>query len=273
MLPPCFRDGIVNPLGALCGKQSMFSCVILFPSDACCALVLKLRVDPSTSHPSDWPYNDDLLLRKTDWEKFQLELVAYRVAETTQAERKCAVTSDSLSPAVQEENEQRERVMERCHAAMQRFPAIMEFAVLLIRWKSEYDREYKSIKKRNQTWTKNLAEREGWDPGDLVASQTYGSLQRRKNFLLEKIGSTDVSPIRSTIESELLAVQARRQRQKAEATYRAQLTQVKEIYERMRCGTLKAAHTGPGDPTGALILPPLSVFCTLPSVRVLKGSP
>ena len=35
--------------------------------------------------------------------------------------------------------------------------------------------------------TRVLAEREGWNLGDLVASQTYGSFQRRKTFLLERI--------------------------------------------------------------------------------------
>jgi hypothetical protein len=42
---------------------------------------------------------------------------------------------------------------------------------------------------------------------------------------------------------------------------------VKKIYERLRCGT---EPSGSSDP---LVLPPLSVFCTLPSVRALKGSP
>ncbi|KAI9569941.1 hypothetical protein HD554DRAFT_2019528 [Boletus coccyginus] len=55
----------------------------------------------------------------------------------------------------------------------------------------------------------------------------------------------------------------------AEASYRENSAEVKKVYERMRCGTL-------GSPQGSsdrLVLPPLSVFCTLPSVRVLKGSP
>jgi hypothetical protein len=77
----------------------------------------------------------------------------------------------------------------------------------------------------------------------------------------------DVSPIRSEIESELLAIRARRRRQKAEATYSDKLTEVKKIYERLRCGT---EPSGSSDP---LVLPPLSVFCALPSVRALKGSP
>lgn len=88
--------------------------------------------------------------------------------------------------------------------------------------------------------------------------------------------SSDVFPIRSAIESELLAVQTHHKRQKAEATYKQKLTEIKKIYERMRCGTLDGARTdteNPSDSTGALILPPLSVFCTLPSVRALKGSP
>lgn len=38
--------------------------------------------------------------------------------------------------------------------------------------------------------TKSLAEREGWNMEDLVASQAYGSLQGRKNYLLEEIKSS-----------------------------------------------------------------------------------
>lgn len=86
----------------------------------------------------------------------------------------------------------------------------------------------------------------------------------------------DMSLIRFEIESELLEVQARHKRQKAERIYKEKLTEVKKIYERMRCGTLDGAYTGtagPSDPIGAFILPPLSIFCTLPSVRALKGSP
>ncbi|KAG8216886.1 hypothetical protein J3R82DRAFT_7155 [Butyriboletus roseoflavus] len=225
---------------------------------------------PSAYRASTWPYNNAFLLRKTDWEKYQLDFVAYEAAEETRAERKRALAADSLS-AVREEAEQRKRYL-----AIQSFPGIMELSARLIRWRCDYDKEYKNIKKQNQIWTKTLAEHEGWDLDDLVASQTFGSLQRRKTFLLEKIGLDDVSPIWSAIESELLAVQVRHKHQKAEATYKLKLTEVKKIYERMRCGTLNGAKTGtagPSDPTGALILPPLSVFCTLPSVRVLKGSP
>jgi hypothetical protein len=42
------------------------------------------------------------------------------------------------------------------------------------------------------TWghyrTGDLADLEGWNLTDLVASQVYGSLQRRKTLLLERIG-------------------------------------------------------------------------------------
>lgn len=84
------------------------------------------------------------MLRKTDLEKFKLELTAYRAAEQTQAERKRAAAPGSPSAAAWEEDEQRERLMkvrgcrlttcfvhfrtafQRCHEAIQRFPAIME---------------------------------------------------------------------------------------------------------------------------------------------------
>ena len=35
--------------------------------------------------------------------------------------------------------------------------------------------------------TKSFAAVEGWDLEDLVASQAYGSFQKRKNFLLEPV--------------------------------------------------------------------------------------
>lgn len=68
-------------------------------------------------------------------------------------------------------------------------------------------------------------------------------------------------------------MQAHRKHQKSEAAYKEKLVEVKKIYERMRCGTLKNTHTGTSDTSEPLILPPLSVFCMLPSVRMLKGSP
>ena len=92
-------------------------------------------------------------------------------------------------------------------------------------------------------------------------------------FFVTAYDLLDVDPIRSIIESELLEMQARCERQKSEGAYREKLTEVKKIYERMRCGTLKGARTGTSDLNESLIVPPLSVFCTLPSVRLLKGSP
>ncbi|KAG6377418.1 hypothetical protein JVT61DRAFT_15218 [Boletus reticuloceps] len=187
-----------------------------------------------------WP-RGELLLRKSDWEAFQRDAKAYDNAEQALAEREQAVASTGPHP-------QPGRKMN-----------------------SGVARQGKGSLK---LWrTKNLAESEGWNLEDLVESQTYESLQRRKTFLLEKIEAKDVPPIRTVIETELLALQARHKRQEAEATYRGKLTEVKKIYERMRCGTLEVAHTGSSGSSDPLILPPLSVFCTLPSVRALKGSP
>ncbi|KAF8438057.1 hypothetical protein L210DRAFT_3761635 [Boletus edulis BED1] len=216
-----------------------------------------------------WP-RGELLLRKSDWEAFQRDAKAY---EQALAECEQAVALTGLPLPAGQEDEQGERIVKRCRAAKERLPQVMEFSVRLVQWKWDYDQEFKIVKKHNRTWTKNLAESEGWNLEDLVESQTYESLQRRKTFLLEKIEEKDVSPIRTVIESELLALQARHKRQEAEASYRGKLTEVKKIYERMRCGTLEVAHTGSSGSSDPLILPPLSVFCTLPSVRALKGSP
>ena len=82
-----------------------------------------------------------------------------------------------------------------------------------------------------------------------------------------------MTPIRSAIEAELLTMQARHKRQKAETTYRDNLDELNKMYDRMRCGNLGVAHTGASGPSEPAILPPLSVFYTLPSVRTLKGSP
>ncbi|KAI9569940.1 hypothetical protein HD554DRAFT_2170928 [Boletus coccyginus] len=134
---------------------------------------------PSTVNASIWPQIDSpFLIRKSDWAKFEHELCAYE----------CAQVQTCLSTAVEEEWEV-EGVRERCDAAMKRFPQIMDVSTRLIRWKWAYDEEYTRIKRENETWTKGLAEREGWDLNDLVATHAYGSLQRCKNYLLEEIGS------------------------------------------------------------------------------------
>ncbi|KAF8551634.1 hypothetical protein OG21DRAFT_1486806 [Imleria badia] len=226
---------------------------------------------PSRLNARTWPYND-ILIRKRDWEVFERDHEAYKDAEQAQAERKEGVAQTF---AAEERDAQREQVMEQCNAATERFPQIMEVSTHLSRWKWNYDRLYRNTKRLNDAWTKGLAEREGWKLGDLVTTQVYGSLQRRKTFLLEKLDADDVTPIRFDIESELLAMQARQKCQMAEATYRDNLSELKKIYDRMRCGTLGAAETPAGTSGSSVpwILPPLNVFYTLPSVRALKGSP
>ncbi|KAF8551666.1 hypothetical protein OG21DRAFT_1486833 [Imleria badia] len=123
--------------------------------------------------------------------------------------------------------------------------------------------------------TKGLAERGGWNLGDLVTSQVYGSLRRHKSFLLEKRDADDVTPIRSDIECELLTMQARQKRQKAEATYRDNLTVLKRIYDRMRCSTpgLSIRRREPrarADPFPSRLCP---CFTRSRLVLALKGSP
>ncbi|KAF8551636.1 hypothetical protein OG21DRAFT_1524301 [Imleria badia] len=90
---------------------------------------------PSRLNARTWPYND-ILIRKRDWEVFERDHEAYKDAEQAQAERKEGMAQTF---AAGEQDAKREQVMERCNAAIQRFPRIMEVSTHLIIRKWAYD--------------------------------------------------------------------------------------------------------------------------------------
>ncbi|KAH7886960.1 hypothetical protein F5I97DRAFT_1807945 [Phlebopus sp. FC_14] len=134
-------------------------------------------------------------------------------------------------------------------------------AFFLIEWKCAYEAMHKRYQRENESRANVLAAQEGWDIHDLMSSEAYGALHRRQTYMLENVGPEDVQPIRSIIESQLLEIQARRERRLAEANYEKKLRDTDKIYEKIRSGTQRT------------IVPPLATFRKLSSVCVLKGRP
>ncbi|KAF9225796.1 hypothetical protein BS17DRAFT_777704 [Gyrodon lividus] len=233
---------------------------------------------------TNWPENNTILMRNSEWEQFQHERHAYTAVEA-RFNLKKAIDPDFKPVAGEgmngctvdaEAGKVGDPFLEQCHAAMERFPKIMNLSVKLSDWKGAYEEKHRSVKTQNEYWAKVLAEHEGWNLQDLMDSRAYGSLHRRKTYLLENVGWDDVPSIRPAIEFELLERQARRNRQQAEACYKQRLAEVQKIYERMRNGTMEGVTpggSGSNDSSSEMILPPLSVFCTLPSVCTIKGHP
>ncbi|KIJ61543.1 hypothetical protein HYDPIDRAFT_159175 [Hydnomerulius pinastri MD-312] len=236
---------------------------------------------------SNWPENTTVLLRKSHWADLQRAHQAYTAAEAqAQAKRSAASTSGDSGSATgagtdhsaseKEEGEIRDAFLEKCHAKIERFPKIMTLAVELLQWKQAYEERHRSFKVQNESWAKALARQEGWNLQDLLNSQAYGSLHRNKTYLMENVEASDISPIRHEIESQLLSIQARRDRQRAEAGYRQRMSDVETIYWGMRSGTFPGASAGPSESSsadGKMVLPPLASFHALPSVSALKGRP
>ncbi|KIK86022.1 hypothetical protein PAXRUDRAFT_802840 [Paxillus rubicundulus Ve08.2h10] len=230
---------------------------------------------------ANWPDNNTVLLRRSDWENFRCDPRTYMATqagsdptEATSVDSTPVAAEGTDARAAQVEGGQvRDPFLEQCHAAIQRFPKIMNLSVKLLDWKRAYEEKHRSVKTENESWARVLAGHEGWEFPDLLDSKSYGSLHRRKTHLLENIGWDDISPIRSAIEFELLERQARRNRQKTEASYKQRLVEVQKIYERMRSGTAEGINAPGSGSSSKIVLPPLTVFFKLPSVCTLKGQP
>ncbi|KAF8843819.1 hypothetical protein BDN67DRAFT_923139 [Paxillus ammoniavirescens] len=230
---------------------------------------------------TNWPDNNTVLLRRSDWEQFQRDRRTYtaiqaesNLTKVTGADSTPVAAEGTNGCAAQvEEGQVRDPFLERCNAANERFPKIMNLSVKLLDWKRAYEEKRRSVKAQNESWAKALARQEGWELADLLDSKAYGSLHRRKTHLLEEIGWNDIPSLRPAIESELLERQARRDRQKAEGSYKQRLVEVQKIYERMRSGTAEGVNAGGSGSSSKMVLLPLTVFRTLPSVRTLRGRP
>ncbi|KAF9236658.1 hypothetical protein BU15DRAFT_63827 [Melanogaster broomeanus] len=214
--------------------------------------------------------------RKSGLYSFRSSIKTHQEGQLLNSEPIAGDGENSQAAEADEDLARFDRFLERCHTAMERFPEIMDLSVQLLDWKRVYEEKHRLVKAQNESWAKVLAAQEGWDLRDLMNSQAYGALHRRKTYILEEVGWGDVRSIQPAIESEILERQARRNRQKAEEGYAHRLVEVQKIYERMRSGALEGVTEGGTGSSGfgsKVVLPSLPVFCSLPSVRALKGRP
>ncbi|KAG1794196.1 uncharacterized protein HD556DRAFT_1371547 [Suillus plorans] len=183
-----------------------------------------------------WPENPTILMKKSDWERFRADYAAF----------------SALSPPPSEE------LQKACTDQIAKFPKVMELAVALQKWKSAYVTMHSTIKTKNEQWAKALAAQEGWDGHDLLDSQSYGSLHRHKNHVLEEVTLRDFLPMKPLIEAQLLKMQTHRQNQENEASYRQRRDDVKQYYNRLR--------------SAGTVVPSLYEFRKLSVMTTMQGS-
>lgn len=183
-----------------------------------------------------WPENPTILMKKSDWERFRADYAAF----------------SALSPPPSE------ALQKACTDQIAKFPKVMELAVALQKWKSAYVTMHSTIKTKNEQWAKALAAQEGWNGPDLLSSQSYGSLHRHKNHVLEEVTLRDFLPIKPLIEAQLLKMQIHRQNQENEASYRQRRDDVKQYYNRLR--------------SAGTVVPSLYEFRKLSVMTTMQGS-
>ncbi|KAG2355419.1 hypothetical protein BDR07DRAFT_1426303 [Suillus spraguei] len=184
----------------------------------------------------EWPENPTVLMRKSEWERFRADYAAF----------------SALSPLPSEE------LRKTCTDQIAKFPKVMELAVALQKWKCIYATMHHTIKTKNETWAKALAAREGWNEHDLFNSQSYGSLHRHNNHVLEEVTLRDFLPIKPLVEAQLLKMQIHRQNKENEASYRQRRNDVEQYYNRLRS-------------TGTIV-PSLYEFRKLSVMTTMQGS-
>ncbi|KAG2131705.1 uncharacterized protein EDB93DRAFT_1177587 [Suillus bovinus] len=190
--------------------------------------------DPSLDNA--WPENPTILMKKSEWERFRADYAAF----------------SALSPPPSE------ALRKACTDQIAKFPKVMEFAVALQKWKCTYVTMHRTIKSKNEKWAKALAAREGWNEHDLLNSQSYGSLHRHKNYVLEEVTLRDFLPMKPLIEAQLLRMQTHRQNQENEASYRQRRDDVKQYYDRLR--------------SAGTVVPTLHEFRKLSVMTTMQGS-
>ncbi|KAG2118220.1 uncharacterized protein F5147DRAFT_260925 [Suillus discolor] len=185
---------------------------------------------------STWPENPTILMKKSDWERFRAEYAAF----------------SALSPLPSE------GLRKACTDQIAKFPKVMELAVALQKWKSTYVTMHSTIKTKNEQWARALAAQEGWNDHDLLNSQSYGSLHRHKNHVLEEVTLRDFLPMKPLIEAQLLKIQTHRQNQENEASYRQRRNDVEQYYNRLR--------------SAGTVVPSLYEFRKLSVMTTMQGS-
>lgn len=183
-----------------------------------------------------WPENPIILMRKSEWERFRADYAAF----------------SALSPPPSE------GLRKACTDQIAKFPKVMELAVALQKWKCTYVTMHHTIKTKNETWAKALATQEGWNEHDLLNSQSYGSLHRHKNHMLEEVTLRDFLLIKPLVEAQLLKMQTHRQNKENEASYRQRRDDVEQYYNRLR--------------SAGTVVPSLYEFRKLSVMTTMQGS-
>jgi hypothetical protein len=183
-----------------------------------------------------WPDNITILMRKSEWEHFRADYAAF----------------SALSPPPSE------GLRKACTNQIAKFPKVMELAVALQKWKCTYATMHRTVKTKNETWAKALAAREGWNEHDLLNSQSYGSLHRHKNYVLEEVTLRDFLPIKPLVEAQLLKMETHRQNKENEASYRQRRDDVEQYYNRLR--------------SAGTVVPSLYEFRKLSVMTTMQGS-
>lgn len=226
---------------------------------------------PNSCVHSDWPENGTVLLRKSEWEKSKSEWTVYVVAEAsakttreTQVPNAAAPEQPPATASEQGESAEpplrRDNMLTAYRDKIARFKEIMSLSVQLLEWKYMYERTVKDTRLANETWAKDLASREGWNAADLLSCPAYSAMSGHFTRLMDVMTDKLFYPIQPIVESQLLAMKEHHERAAAEKAYRTRLTSVKSLYERMKS-------------KGTTVLPPLSIFLELPSVRAIRGRP
>ncbi|KAG1740787.1 uncharacterized protein EDB91DRAFT_1131442 [Suillus paluster] len=191
---------------------------------------------PASTPDNAWPETPTVLMKKSEWERFRAEYAAF----------------SALSPPPSEE------LRKACADQIAKFPKVMGLAVALQKWKCSYDRMHRTIRAKNEEVAKSRALLEGWDVHDLLNCQSYGSLHRRKTYMLEEVTPRDFLSIKPLVEAQLVKMQVHRQNKQNEASYRQRRNDVEQYYNRLR--------------SAGTVVPSLYEFRKFPVMKTMQGS-
>lgn len=171
--------------------------------------------------------------------------------------------NSDMEKALREYGRESPDVVDKRHEQeISRSPLKMSFYVTLYNWKLKRQLQQRQVKKRNDAFGKELAEKEGYIYFDLLnGSSTYQALYSHRNRNLELITRLDYDVVSATIESEMISIQEKRERSTSEAILRTNRAQIEQHYQRLS-----------SQPDSKLApLPSLSAFRAMPILDLLQS--